>query len=360
MTILNLPPTYKYDYAIFIGRFQPFHRGHKIIVDEALKQAQNLILVLGSHDAARSARNPFTTSERTEIIRMALCGEDSDMYIDDYYSRIHFLAVPDFTYNLDKWLSYVQGGVFGICHKKWRAGPTKMCLIGQDKDHSSFYLKLFPQWDNVNVDTPSNISATEVRKDMFENGILSDKLWTINPDHFKVVHDLFKSEPLQNIKKEHEFIEKYKSQWKDAPYPPSFNTVDAIVTQSGHILMIQRRARPGAGLYALPGGFVNDNETIKEAVIRELYEETKLAVPKAVVEGSIVERRIFDDPYRSLRGRTFTVAYLIDLRDDVVLPKVRGADDAEKAFWMPFDVFKESRDQIFEDHYDIVSEMLGI
>jgi bifunctional NMN adenylyltransferase/nudix hydrolase len=353
--------TYEYDYAVFIGRFQPFHAGHKIIVEKALERAKELIIVLGSHGSARTARNPFTTDERISIIQSAVWSKD-DPYGNGAktLSRIHTLPVPDFVYNLDKWLTYVQGGVSSIVHKKWKAGPTKICLIGQDKDHTSYYLKLFPQWDSINVKTPTNISSTDVRKDMFENGILCDKLWTINPDHFQVVHRLFKSEALQKVKMEHEFVEKYKSQWAASPYPPNFNTVDAIVTQSGHILMVQRRAMPGVGLYALPGGFIHNTETITEAMIRELYEETRLAVPKAVVEGSIVERKIFDEPYRSLRGRTFTTAYHVDLRDDVNLPKVKGADDAEKAFWMPLAEFKESRSMIFEDHWDIVSEMLGI
>ena len=58
----------KYDYAVFIGRFQPFHVGHYHVVTEALKIAKEVILVIGSHDRPRDIRNPFTTQERIEII----------------------------------------------------------------------------------------------------------------------------------------------------------------------------------------------------------------------------------------------------------------------------------------------------
>lgn len=52
--------TNKYHAAVFIGRFQPFHLGHEAIVREGLKQADEVIIVVGSSFAARNVRNPFT------------------------------------------------------------------------------------------------------------------------------------------------------------------------------------------------------------------------------------------------------------------------------------------------------------
>jgi bifunctional NMN adenylyltransferase/nudix hydrolase len=107
---------------------------------------------------------------------------------------------------------------------------------------------------------------------------------------------------------------------------------------------------------ALPGGFLDANETLKTAVIRELREETRIKVPAPVLAGSITKQQVFDDPYRSARGRTVTHAYLIELKDGE-LPKVKGGDDAAKAFWVPFAEIKPER--MFEDHFHIIQAMVG-
>ncbi len=74
-----------------------------------------------------------------------------------------------------------------------------------------------------------------------------------------------------------------------------------------------------------------------------------------VVDGPrilVVAKDVFDDPNRSSRGRTITNAYYIKLNNDVKLPKVKGADDADKAKWIP--VEKLRRDEMFEDHYSVI------
>ena len=134
-------------------------------------------------------------------------------------------------------------------------------------------------------------------------------------------------------------------------------TVDGVVVQSGHILLIERRARPGAGLWALPGGFLDANETLLEACIRELREETRLKVPTPVLKGSLKGEAVFDNPYRSARGRTITQAFYFVLQPEAALPKVKGSDDAKSAFWLPLAQLDPSR--LYEDHYFIIQKMLG-
>ena len=148
------------------------------------------------------------------------------------------------------------------------------------------------------------------------------------------------------------FLEYYKA----LPYKPIFTTVDACVVQSGHVLLVKRRAAPGKGLWALPGGFLNADEYVDDAVLRELREETGIKVPEPVLRGSVVCWDKFDHPHRSARGRTITFAYLIHLADGK-LPKVKGADDAEKAKWVP--IADVRRDMIFEDHYHIINSLMG-
>jgi bifunctional NMN adenylyltransferase/nudix hydrolase len=103
----------------------------------------------------------------------------------------------------------------------------------------------------------------------------------------------------------------------------------------------------------LPGGFLNQKEDIQDAALRELDEETKINVSTSKLRQSIVQEHVFGHPGRSLRGRTITHAFCIDLghRD---LPKVKGSDDAEHAWWIPLSEVHTLSDQFFEDHWHMI------
>jgi bifunctional NMN adenylyltransferase/nudix hydrolase len=103
---------------------------------------------------------------------------------------------------------------------------------------------------------------------------------------------------------------------------------------------------------------LNAGERIQDAVYRELREETKIKVPEAVLRGSTVTQRTFDDVHRSARGRTITSAFLIHLPATGELPKVKGADDAEKAKWVPLS--QVTQDVMFEDHFHIIKLMTAL
>jgi len=67
---------------------------------------------------------------------------------------------------------------------------------------------------------------------------------------------------------------------------------------------------------------------------------------------------VFDAPGRSLRGRTVTHAFYIDLAPGP-LPKVKGQDDAAKAKWFTLAEFEKMEEVMFEDHFHIVNYFLG-
>ena len=334
----------KYDYLIFIGRFQPFHTGHESVIRKALTLSDKVIVLIGSAYQPRTVRNPWDFNEREALMRLAFSQEEN--------RRILAFPLLDQTYNNQRWIKSVQQLVSGVIHNKIASSP-KVGLIGHQKDSSSEYLTLFPQWEREEVENYDNISATDIRELYFDNGELSSSLNT----NVAIALEKFQTtKAYEQVQNEFHFVKKYKSAWDNAPYTPMFITVDAIVVQSGHILMIERKAQPGKGLMALPGGFLDANETLKSAVIRELREETRIKVPAPVLAGSISKMQVFDDPYRSARGRTVTHAYLIELKGDK-LPKVKGGDDASKAFWVPFAEVKP--ELMFEDHYHIVQVMVG-
>jgi bifunctional NMN adenylyltransferase/nudix hydrolase len=348
---------YEFDALVMVGRFQPFHFGHKAVIDEALKRAKEVIVVVGSSFAARNTRNPFTFEERKAMI--------DSVYNDEFnYAgaqgsvktrRVKVVPVSDYPYDDNKWVAAVQNVVHGAM--SWSAGPSRIGLIGHEKDGTSYYLKIFPTWGSVNVPNVEGINATDIR-----NSYLDEWSWKAqnNPNVDKLPKTVLTQlnenwDKFSNVRVEFQMIKKYKEAWKAAPFPPTFMTVDAVVVQSGHILLVKRGDMPGKGLWALPGGFLNQEETMLDGAIRELKEETKIKVPVPVLKGSIKESKTFDAPNRSSRGRTITQAFYIDLGFDEKLPKVKGADDAEKAFWVPLNEVVAQRDKFFEDHFAIIS-----
>ena len=112
-------------------------------------------------------------------------------------------------------------------------------------------------------------------------------------------------------------------------YPHPSVTVDlAIFTLRGDdlaILLIKRKNDPFRGQWALPGGFVDENEALERAAARELEEETGLSHPKLEQLGA------FGDPGRDPRGHTVSVAYLSFIGAERAV--ITAGDDAAEAKW---------------------------
>jgi bifunctional NMN adenylyltransferase/nudix hydrolase len=346
-----------FDALVFVGRFSPFHLGHKAVIDAALEKAKEVIVVVGSSFAARNIRNPFTFEERKAMIK--------SVYSQDC---VKVVPVADYPYDDNKWIAAVQNVVHGaIATSGWKDYPPKIGLIGHEKDGTSYYLKIFPTWDNVSVPNVDGINATDVRVKMFDFGVyrgVAPCEPDLVPEETKyVIDDIVREHAHKEwgrLVQEYQMIQKYKEAWKAAPFPPTFMTVDAVVVQSGHVLVVKRGAMPGKGLWALPGGFLNQDEKMLDGAIRELKEETKIKVPVPVLKGSIKSSHTFDAPHRSQRGRTITQAFFIDLGFDDKLPKVKGSDDAEHATWMSLNEVVKQRDRFFEDHVNIIDFFVPI
>jgi len=356
-----------YDILVFIGRFQPFHLGHQSIVDMALERARRVIVFVGSANSARSIQNPFTYEERREMI--AACYRDQ---VEQ--DRLRLRPLNDVLYNDTAWIASVQASVMAevLAVGNEDAGvhlhglkDFKVGLIGHMKDKSGYYQKMFPEWGSIDVQhTYGTFGSTHVRNDylrpspILPNGICPEPVvdW---------LHDFRLTPEFSALVAEKQYIDGYREQWKSAPYPPVFVTVDAVVVQSGHILLVERGEQPGRGLKALPGGFINQDEPLRAAVIRELREETKISdqkgeIPPAMLGSFIEDRqtRVFDGPSRSARGRTITHAFMFNCPERTNLFGVSGSDDAKTAAWYELGTL-DPRD-FFEDHWAIIQEMTGV
>jgi bifunctional NMN adenylyltransferase/nudix hydrolase len=343
----------QHDYLVYIGRFQPIHCGHVHVIRKALEICETLIMVIGSDQKAADIRDPFSTKERIKLITLSLKPEERQ--------RIRFVPQVDYMYNDDRWIASIQASVNTlILNEPWSADGKTVGIIGYDKDHTTYYLKKFPQYEFVSITPINGQNATDFRKALFEDNLKVWKSYCATDAVYEWLLAWDETDEYKRLVREYEHIRDYKKGWEKAPYPPTFVTVDAVVRQSGHLLLVTRRDQPGEGLWALPGGFVNQTESLEEAVIRELYEETRIDVPKPVIKGSITGRRVFDNPNRSTRGRTITECFDIKLNDGFDLPRVKGSDDADKAFWVPYAEVVLNRDKFFEDHFSMIQAMVGL
>ncbi|HEX5362511.1 MAG TPA: adenylyltransferase/cytidyltransferase family protein, partial [Fluviicoccus sp.] len=144
-----------YDFLVFIGRFQPFHVAHLAVIREALRQAREVIVLVGSAGQSRNLRNPFTVDERTAMIRASLNDEEQE--------RVHLQPLRDSLYDDDRWVADVRAAVMAVLQRRACAPDSRIGLIGHDKDDSTYYLTLFPGWGSVPVDNIDAISATPLR-----------------------------------------------------------------------------------------------------------------------------------------------------------------------------------------------------
>lgn len=350
---MNQTSQLPYGIAVYVGRFSPPCIHHIDTILEGLKIAEYVLVIIGSADSPRTIKKPFTADERYNMMFDAI-----EAQVGNDVHRVKFAYQRDYLYNDSRWISEIQKRVEDardLLAKK----SKRIALLGCQSDESSWYLNKFPGWEKNFMPIKKaacglDMHATAVRNNLFYTGdILEDYL---DMPVVKFLEKFRDTDEYKALKEEFEILNDYKASWSVAPYPPIFVTVDAVVHKAGHILLVKRKDSPGRGQWALPGGFINPSERIFDACIRELYEETSIDLPKAMVRGSHRRSEVFDHPDRSLRGRTITHAFFFEIVEkDAALPKVKGNDDAEVAKWFPLHKIEGMRDNMFEDHFDIIS-----
>ena len=361
---------HQHDYLVFVGRFQPLHNGHVHVINRALALAAKVIILVGSANVARSPRNPFTYQERCAMIGDAVASGEIEASAD----RIILRPIADFTYNDAAWIARVQRCVDEAVLAD--ANPSRdvtlhgirdfrIGLIGHGKDGSSYYLRMFPDWTAVDVQAQhGTLNATDLRQDFFRRAPRFPSEHLCPKATIAFLGKFMLTGAFKWLLAEATHYENYKAAWGKTPYPVFVNCVDAVVIQSGHILLVERGKHPGQGLLALPGGHVEVDEGFRDAAIRELKEETRIAdgrgeIPPAMLASFIADSktRLIDDPHRSERGRVVTQAFLFALPNRPALFAVRGDDDAASARWHELGRLHAGR--FFEDHAAIIREMTG-
>ncbi len=136
--------------TLFIGRFQPFHKGHLAMVKQILETNDEIVIGIGSAQYSHTGENPFTAGERFEMIKRSLDAEG----IHDY----HIVPIPD-THVHSVWVSHVKSLV-----------PSFDTVV----TNSDLVVRLFREHGLKVVSPPmvsrERYSGTEVRRRMQKGG----------------------------------------------------------------------------------------------------------------------------------------------------------------------------------------------
>lgn len=349
-----MTPEPVHDIVVLIGRFQPFHDGHAALLREALALGRQVVVVIGSAHQARTPRNPFTWDERAAMIRLAAGPGDA--------SRLVFAPMRDY-YDDARWVAAVYAAVGRNAPDRPEA--SDIALIGHFKDDTSYYLQRFGLWTLLPRERTGQTDATHLRAALLGAAApMRAAAIELVAQHVpeQVGHFIAAWMRLPFIDRLHTewtFLAADREKWAVAPYPPVFSTVDALVTCNAHVLLVRRGHAPGRGLHALPGGFLDPNEWLYDAAVRELREETGLDLLASVLDDCFDSVRVFDHPRRSQRGRVITHVHRFDLHG-ARCPQVRGGDDAAAAEWVPIERLASMEDRFHDDHFHILDDFLGL
>lgn len=357
--------------AVYIGRFRPFHYGHLSVIANTFRELDidHLTIMVGSSNKHQSVKNPFNFEQTKAMIGNGIIVADRNVPEKErMFNRISIVSLDDHPTD-SGWQTQVRQ----------QAKDDTKYIVGYDKDESSYYLNIFPEWTawqapvfSLRRDIHNNVvplNATDLRKVLLsskhDDNMLSRnfsltlphgtieylKHWITLPDY-----DL--------MREEYDYAQAEIEKFKWYPYPDSLNVAcaDNVVVCNGMILLVERKYTPGKGCFALPGGHKDNNETFLNTAIRELKEETKLKIPEKVLRGSIKGEKMFDSPSRSFPLTRLTMAYHFEVEPnhDGSLPLVKAADDAKSAKWYPLSFVKENAHKMFDDHAFIVNHFTGV
>ena len=326
-----------------IGRFQMQHLGHDHLFDQALKDADTLIIFLGSANHAITFKNPFTDFERQVMVEQYIRSKNKE-------ARLEIRNVPDFIDDID-WANYIKREIASIkTEEDW------VFLYGFEKDASSYYLKYFPEYTSKAVESfhatdDEILGATEIREMIYKG----DPNWKAFVNEFvqERVEAWMKTPAYKNVKEQYDFTMNYRKQFApitdgEKKYDINFITVDNVVFCGGEVIVVKRKEYPGTGLFALPGGFLLKDKTLRRSA--DVHFEKKTGID--ITHEEPKKFFVVDNPDRSLRGRTVTNVFVYDLPVEKYYNLLKNNKNIILKTAATFAITDINK--FFEDHFQII------
>jgi bifunctional NMN adenylyltransferase/nudix hydrolase len=293
------------------------------------------LVLLGSANQPRTIKNPYTFEERREeLLRV--------------FPNVKVLPLNDYLYNDELWQTNVRSILDNF---------EDVSIYGHTKPGND-YLNWFDDYNYVEVDSGIDINATSIRTANYKEGTMP-----------------------ANAQADYEFYEHEKKLFAGYPFPETlqFNCADALLIRypdldtnanydvlKAEVLLIQRKFAPGAGTWALPGGFKNNDETFFECAKRELFEEAGVNIERYCDWTEehkhecdfFVTSQLFDSPKRAVGTiPRITLCVVFQSTHGTYDPVIKADDDAAAAKWFTVHEILNELD-LFHDHRDIISTML--
>ena len=325
---------------VYIGRFQPIHNGHMAIIEKTIKMMKendSFTIIIGSADQERTIRNPLTIEERKKTLEIST--EGMPVKID---------TINDSPYDYDEWIRQLAAKLF----KDYSAfGNTT--IVGMEGVEE--YVKRLKDITGRDAcksivfteqDTNTNIHSAKIREmpEIFFNEQCTPV--------YEYLKDIGFTDIIKNINK---VADDYAKSC-NVKYNTCFMTVDNVVYTADKVLLIRRKDN---GKYAIPGGFAEPCQTMKQNALRELEEETGLTEKDVVFKKEpILIDAPFRDPRSSKKVNLISMVYSWNCKNP---DNVKAADDAADAMWVDFKEIENMKASEFHaDHKKIICKVLGI
>ena len=372
---------------VYIGRFQPFHKGHKAVVDltiKMMKPGDTFTIIIGSADQQETERNPLSASQRREMLLTELEGYP-----------VTISTINDSPYNYDLWIEHLCVQLLEVksaTREDFLANREKIlqkfsniCIVGMEgieeyvRRITKYYtFSTLKQLDLgikfhlfSELDTHTSVHGSSIRALIHsEDGSCSKRFYSD-------IKDFVSEKVLAYLKTVDFSLIVYNAYIKGISYAEStgckynscFMTVDNIVFDKfdDKVLLIKRKDN---GKLAIPGGFAEPYMNMKDNALRELEEETNITakmLETAFVKLDEVQPVLVDAPYRDPRSshKCNFVSAVYVWQSEVnafkkLLAHVKAGDDAADTVWLSKEQCEDLPAWSFHaDHKKIICKLLG-
>jgi bifunctional NMN adenylyltransferase/nudix hydrolase len=343
--------------SFVLGRFEPIHEGHIDLIKAAASVGTKTVILVGSATESRGLDNPFTFEERKVLIEQCF----PDLMAE---GKLVVVPVRDMKYRDAAWEKHVTGII------KNMTGEGRVPVVfGMEKDtETTDCLGIFRKHLEVRISPQTRVlNATDIRNEFFAGTTIDDTHFgpDVIPEHVKQFLIAFEetAEYARLVVERDAVLEQQRKNEEIKRingFYPIYVAVDTLAVWKDywgkpHLLVITRKGEIGKGKWALPGGYLNYDETIRTAVVRENVEEAGNDLSAFTFN----EVKVIDAVKRSKRGRMITHVHHC-WTQSAKPPKITAGDDAETVQWVPFDELYGMQEKFFADHYHIIAKMLPV
>lgn len=333
----ELPPQ---KLGVVIGRFQPFHTGHLKLIKKALKDCEKVLVLIGSCTKSPDYKNPLASATRRDMVLEVthkLAGND-----------LYLLPIKDFPLD-HEWVSEVIGYV-----NSFEEDPTLVTIYTSERD-AEFYRTNFIYNLDVTLRDDVVVTGTDIRKEMYEDRTVSKD---VPLKLRKGLREFMETAEFKRLKDEYFYCRTRKA---EAELAHKFNNpiepvCHALVIHRGNALLVRRNGIRGKGQLAMPGGFLQSNETTREAAIRELREETgiDLTQMRAQVLSSAVEENL-----NGLSVRTLGINYCFVIHEEEEVEVEIDPNEVQEVLWIPVGDVAADTLPLFYNHLTAIRRLLS-